>query len=307
MRVLVTGGAGFIGSHLVDGLVADGHEVFVYDNMSSGKAANVPSGVNLFQGDLGDAAAVEAAFAESKPEAVMHMAAQKSVSASVADPLMDARENIIASLNLFEAAARHQTRKIVFASTGGALYGDTEHLPTPESHPTVPESPYGVAKLSIEHYLRFYVKVRGMQAVTLRMANVYGPRQDPHGEAGVVAIFCSRALDGSPVAVYGDGLQTRDYTYVKDAAQAFLLALRFEGSTTVNVGTARETSVLGLIEGLEAIVGSKMARHLEPARLGEIRRSCLDASKAGKELGWIPTYGLHEGLAETVRYFRSLR
>lgn len=306
MRVLVTGGAGFIGSHVVDGLLAEGHEVAVFDNMSSGKATNVQPVVSLFEGDLGDVEALDRAFGESKPDTVMHLAAQKSVSASVADPLMDARENIMGSLNLFQTAVHHRSRKIVFASTGGALYGDTDELPTPESHPTVPESPYGVAKLSIEHYLRFYVKVHGLQAVTLRMANVYGPRQDPKGEAGVVAIFCSRVLDGQPVTVYGDGLQTRDYTYVKDAARAFLLALRHEGSTTVNVGTSHETSVLGLIGGLEAIVGTTMARIAEPERLGEIRRSCLDASKAGRELGWTPTYGFHEGLAETVRYFKSL-
>jgi UDP-glucose 4-epimerase len=164
-----------------------------------------------------------------------------------------------------------------------------------------------VAKLSIEHYLRFYVKVHGLQAVTLRMANVYGPRQDPEGEAGVVAIFCSRALDGQAVTVYGDGQQTRDYTYVKDAARAFLLALHYEGSTSVNIGTSVETSVLELIGGLEAIVGNKMARREQPARLGEIRRSSLDASWAKHELGWEPSYGLHEGLAETVRYFRLHR
>ncbi len=305
MKVLVTGGAGFIGSHVVDLLVASGHHVSILDNMSSGKAANLVENVRHFQVDLGDAASVLDAVGESEPDAILHLAAQKSVALSVKEPQMDARENIIASLNLFEAAKKHQVRKVVFASTGGALYGDTNLLPTPESHPTLPESPYGVAKLAIEHYLRFYEKVHGMQTITLRMANVYGPRQDPLGEAGVVAIFCSRGLSGEPVTIYGDGKQTRDYTYVRDVAFAFLLSLSAKRSMTVNIGTALETSVIELADAIQLIIGSPIARHYEESRAGEIRRSCLAVANAKNELGWSPECGIHQGLAETVRYFRS--
>ncbi len=306
MKVLVTGGAGFIGSHVVESLLAQGHEVSVLDNLSSGKQQNLVDGVQFYALDLGDADAVRHAVADSAPQAILHLAAQKSVSLSVKDPLLDARENIIASLNLFEAARALPVKKIVFASTGGALYGDTDILPTPETHPTLPESPYGVAKLSIEHYLRFYEKVHGLQTVTLRMANVYGPRQDPLGEAGVVAIFCSKGLAGEPITVYGDGLQTRDYTYVGDVARAFVLALEQPRSMTVNIGTAVETTVLELIDAVELIVGRPIERTFEEGRVGEIRRSCLGISNANTALGWSPRCGLHEGLAETVRFFRTL-
>ncbi|MEQ1823885.1 MAG: NAD-dependent epimerase/dehydratase family protein [Fimbriimonadaceae bacterium] len=305
MRVLVTGGAGFIGSHVVESLLARKHEVVTLDNLSAGRANNIPPSVTLIRMDLGHRAEVHQALLETKPDAVIHLAAQKSVATSVSDPIFDAQENILASLNLFEAAKNAGVHKLVFASTGGALYGDDAPLPTPEEHETLPESPYGVAKLAIEHYLRFYRKNHGMQVVSMRMANVYGPRQDPRGEAGVVAIFCSKALKGETAHIYGDGLQTRDYTFVKDVAEAFADALEQGDSMTVNIGTGRETSVLDLVDALELIVGQAISREHHEGRIGEIRRSCLCADLAQEKLGWTANTGLHSGLAETVRFFRD--
>lgn len=306
MNVLVAGGAGFIGSHVVDALLAEGHKVAVLDNFSHGHEANVPRGVPVFRADLANAGAVSEAISTFRPATIMHLAAQKSVSVSVQDPHFDAKENILASLVLFEAAKTHHVERIVFASTGGALYGETEHLPTPESHPTFPESPYGIAKLAVEHYLRFYERNHGIQGIVLRMANVFGPRQDPFGEAGVIAIFCARALAKEPVAIFGDGLQTRDYTYVGDVARAFINALEAPSATICNIGTGHETSVIDLLEAIELVVGHPIERRFEPGRAGEIRRSCLDAALARERLSWQPTVGLHEGLARTVASLREV-
>ena len=305
MRVLVTGGAGFIGSHVVEQLVAEGCDVSVIDNLSTGREGNLSKGAHLHKVDLNDPVAVESTVSNVKPDAVLHLAAQKSVALSVEKPLLDAQENIIASLHLFEAARAHGVRKIVFASTGGALYGDDAPLPTPEDHPTFPESPYGIAKLAIEHYLRFYTKVHGIQAVTLRMANVYGPRQDPQGEAGVVAIFCSRGLSNEPVSIFADGLQTREYTYVRDFARAFAIALKTSESLTVNIGTAVQPSVVGLAAAIQLLLGAHVLRDFHEGRVGEIRHSCLAIREAQARLGWQPKFGLHEGLAETVQFFKG--
>lgn len=307
MKLIVAGGAGFIGSHIVDDLHARGHDVLAIDNLSSGRRSNLDVRVPFVELDLLERERLTKFLVVEKPEAVIHLAAQKSVGASVANPINDAHENVIGSLHLLEACRMAGTRKVVFASTGGALYGDTEQLPTREDHATFPESPYGISKLAVEHYLRFYSQIHGFQTVSLRMANVYGPRQDPLGEAGVVAIFCRRALDRDSVTFFGDGHQTRDYTYVKDAARAFVLAVEQDQSMTVNIGTGRETTLVQLADRLEAIVGHPIPRSHAEGRPGEIRRSCLDPSLAKISLGWVPRFSLEEGLAETVDGFREAR
>jgi len=304
MKLIVAGGAGFIGSHIVDDLHSRGHDVLAIDNLSSGRRENLDARVPFIELDLLERDRLTKLIGVEKPDAVIHLAAQKSVGASVEDPVHDAHENVIGSLHILEACRGAGTRKVVFASTGGALYGETTQLPTPETHATFPESPYGISKLAVEHYLRFYSQIHGFQTVSLRMANVYGPRQDPLGEAGVIAIFCRRALSGQGVTIFGDGLQTRDYTYVKDAARAFVLAVEQDSTMTVNIGTGVETSLLGLTDHLEQIVGHKIARVHAEARPGEIRRSCLNAELASHLLGWEPRYSLEQGLTETVEGFR---
>lgn len=305
MKLLVAGGAGFIGSHVVDVLTSRGHDVLVVDNLSSGHKENLSVQAVFVHLDLLERERLTRLLVVERPDAVIHLAAQKSVSASVEDPVMDAEQNVIASLYLLEAARMAGTRRVVFASTGGALYGDTDQLPTNESHPTVPESPYGISKLAVEHYLRFYSKVHGFKTVSLRMANVYGPRQDPLGEAGVVAIFCRRVLDRQPVTFFGDGLQTRDYTYVKDAAMAFALAVEQDQSLTLNIGTGIESSLVDLVSHLEWAAGNRIERQIAEARPGEIRRSCLDASEAERRLGWKAKYSIQEGLSQTLEAFRG--
>ncbi|QQG49772.1 MAG: NAD-dependent epimerase/dehydratase family protein [Candidatus Berkelbacteria bacterium] len=302
MRVLVTGGAGFIGSHVVDLLLENGHDVSVVDNLVSGKEANVPKGAKFYKADIKDASALRKIFKNAKPEAVLHFAAQKSVTHSVKDPVYDAEENIIGTLTLAEVAREFGVKRFLFASTGGALYGETPS-PAKEDWPALPESPYGIAKLAIEHYLRFYAGTHGFQATVLRLANVYGPRQDPQGEAGVMAIFCTRVRDDQPLTVYGDGKQTRDYVYVKDVARAFLSALEATDNLTVNIGTAIESSVLDLTSILAKVAGKTVRLNHEAPRPGELRRSVLDFTKAQQLLGWQPSYELEKGIEETHRSF----
>lgn len=305
MKVLVTGGAGFIGSHVLEALLAKGHEPVVLDNLSHGKREHVPEGVPLIVADLNDPGACEIALKAHQCEAIIHLAAQKSVTASVNDPIQDAQDNIIGSLQLLEAARSSGVSKVVFASTGGALYGETDQLPTPESHSTYPEAPYGIAKLSVEHYLRFYSQIHGFQTSVLRLANVYGPRQDPLGEAGVVAIFCGRILAGKRSLVFGDGLQTRDYVYVKDVADAMLMALESDRSHLLNIGTAVESTVIDLLTGLQASTSLPVSWDHEAPRAGELRASCLDCAKAERELGWKSQWRLADGLAATFRAFHE--
>jgi UDP-glucose 4-epimerase len=304
VKILVTGGAGFIGSHVVDRCVEAGHGVAVVDDLSSGQRQQVNAAARLHVVDI-RTPALDDVFRGEAPEAVVHLAAQASVGRSVANPQLDAEINVLGSLNLLEGARRAGTRRFVYISTGGAGYGDTDVVPTPESHPTRPVSPYGTSKVAAELYLGCWEALHGLSGVVLRLANIYGPRQNPHGEAGVVAIFTDRLLKGEPCIINGDGLQTRDYVYVGDVAEAALLALeRPEVTGPINIGTGVETTVVALFEALRAAFGHGESRH-GPARPGEQRRSLLDASRARQVLGWTPRVGLDEGLRRTVAAVRA--
>ena len=315
-RVLVTGGAGFIGSHVADRFIARGDRVVVIDNLSSGRRENVPADADFRELDIESAEAARL-VREGDFDVVAHLAAQIDVRRSVADPLFDARVNILGSLNLVEAvrnSKRGRRTRIVFASTGGALYGDFVTPPSPESSPKDPDSPYGVAKLSVEHYLAYYGRVHGLDTVALRFGNVYGPRQDPHGEAGVVAIFCGRLLAGRPLTVFGDGRQTRDYIYVADVANAFvtaadapLAAAERLDARAFNVGTGVETSVVELAEMLRRAAGGSSPIEFAPKRAGELARSVLAPGKGAAQLGWRAATPLERGLEETYAWFAARR
>ena len=293
--VIVTGGAGFIGSTLADALVASGREVHVVDNLATGHRANLPAGATFHEVDIRDSAAVARVASESGAVAIFHMAAQADVRKAIDDPAFDADVNIGGTLSVLEAA-RINGARVMFAATGGGAYGEYDGLaiPTPETADPRPMSHYGQSKLSGEAYCALYGRLYGIPTVRLRLGNVYGPRQDPHGEAGVVAIFSGKLIDGEPMKVFGDGLQTRDYVYVDDVVDAFL---RAEGGTpdiTLNIGTGREVSVLDLVR----ILGGGDAVHA-PARTGEVQRSALDAALAATILGWTPTVQVEEGLPLT--------
>ena len=305
MRVLVTGGAGFIGSHVVDRLLADGHAITVVDNLSAGRRSMVNPSAALHVTDI-RSAALDDVFAATRPQAVVHVAAQAAVKRSVIDPLFDASVNVLGTIALLEASRRAGVRRVVYTSTGGAGYGDTDVLPTPEDHPTRPASPYGVTKIAAERYLDCWSALASVPCLTLRLANVYGPRQNPHGEAGVVAIFGDRLLRGQPCVINGDGEQTRDYVYVGDVADAVARAIaRPEAVGIANIGTAVETSVNILYARLTRAAGiDRPARH-GPGLPGEQRRSVLDPARAKSLLGWTPLTGLDEGLALTIGALRK--
>lgn len=304
MRIMVTGGAGFIGSHVAQAYLDAGHEVLVLDNLSSGKKENVPENARFVFGDIGSGTAVEA-IRTFRPEIVNHHAAQINVRKSVGDPLYDAKENILGSLTLLEAAREHGVRKFLFASSGGAGYGEQERFPADETHPLRPVSPYGVAKVAVELYLHYYRVQFGLEYTAVRYSNVYGPRQDPHGEAGVVAIFCERLLKGQTAVVNGDGGQTRDYVYVGDVVRANLAALDRGDGLSVNIGTGVETDVNTIFRKLRDLAGSRQAEIHGPAMPGEQRRSVIENRMAFDELGWYPEVSLDEGLALTLAYFRD--
>ena len=304
MKILVTGGAGFIGSNIADAYVDAGHEVLVLDDLSSGKKENVPAAARFVLCDIGSDTAGEA-IRTFRPEVVNHHAAQINVRASVADPGFDATVNILGTIRLLEACRQYGVRKFIFASSGGAGYGEQENFPADESHPLQPVSPYGAAKMSAELYLYFYRAQYGLDFTSLRYANVYGPRQDPHGEAGVVAIFCERLLKGQAAIVNGDGEQTRDYIYVGDVVRANLGALERGGGRAINIGTGIETSVNAIFRILRDLSGSPQEEIHGPAQPGEQRRSCLENLLALTELGWYPETALEEGLARTLSFFRE--
>jgi UDP-glucose 4-epimerase len=307
MRILVTGGAGFIGSHTVDALVAAGtHEVAVIDNLAAGKRDQINPGARFHQADIRDAAEVARIVASEQPEVMVHFAAQMDVRRSVADPAFDAHVNLVGFLNLMEAARQHGLRRVVFSSTGGAIYGEQDTFPADESHPCRPVSPYGVAKFSTESYLFFYQSQYGIQYTAMRYANVYGPRQDPHGEAGAVAIFCGRLLEERPVTIFGDGEQTRDYVYVGDVVRANLAAVASPVTGAINIGTGIETSVNQLYGTLAGVARSDRLPAYAPARPGEQKRSVIAAVRARSELGWQPEVTLEEGLRRTYRFFQEL-
>jgi UDP-glucose 4-epimerase len=304
MRILVTGGAGFIGSHVADAMLAAGHEVAVVDNLSTGRREHVPAAAHFYPLDI-KSQEVFALICDWRPQALIHHAAQMSVRASVEDPLFDARENILGSLNLFQAAAKAGTERIIFASTGGAMYGDQVPLPAREEFPPRPECPYGVAKLAVEHYLHVYHREHHILPISLRYANVFGPRQNGLGEAGVVAIFIERFLAGKQPIINGDGLQTRDFVYVGDIVAANLLALDYPQAGVFNIGTGRETDILTIYLKLQEIMRSPLGPVHGPAMPGEQRRSSLESSLAGRLLGWRPQVSLSDGLAQTVAAFRA--
>jgi UDP-glucose 4-epimerase len=295
-RALVTGGAGFIGSHVVDSLVRDGYDVLVVDDLSTGDTGRLADGAKLAQLDITDLAAVNQAFDGFKPEAVFHLAAQASVTASVADPGRDCAVNVGGTLNVVEAARRHSA-PLVFTSTGGALYGDAAPLPTSEASSPLPESPYGASKLAGEAYVRSWSAAHGVPNAVMRLGNIYGPRQTPHGEAGVVAIFSYRLWAGEPCTLYGHGTPTRDYVHVLDVVAALRAA---SGRTGIyNVGTGIETDVSTLYARLAEAAGSTAAPLLGDLRPGELKRSCLDALRARTELAWEPKIAVADGLAST--------
>jgi UDP-glucose 4-epimerase len=307
VKILVTGGAGFIGSHVVDVFVAAGHAVAVLDDLSTGKPARVNREARLHVMDL-RSDQLPRVFESEKPEVVAHLAAQAAVRRSVSDPISDAGVNIMGSLNLLDCCRRFGVGRIIYSSSGGAGYGDTDVLPTPEDHPPQPASPYGITKIAIEMYLRAWGPLFGIRGISLRYANVYGPRQDPDGEAGVVAIFCDRLLTGTPPIINGDGEQTRDYVYVEDVAAANLHAVEHpEVVGGVNIGTGIETSVNELYRGLAHIAGLEVAPEHGPAKPGEQRRSCLDPALAKRCLGWVPRVSLRDGLARTMAFFERER
>jgi UDP-glucose 4-epimerase len=321
MKIIVTGGAGFIGSHIVDGLLAAGHSVAVIDDLSSGDRANLPAGVPLHVVDIVNDKAVAAVFHAERPDAVCHQAAQMSVSRSVREPLFDAQVNCIGLINVLDAAAHTGCRRVVFASSGGVLYGDVTS-PAPESTPANPGSPYGITKWVGERYLKFFAEEHGLATVALRYSNVYGPRQNPHGEAGVVAIFCKKLLAGEKTTINGDGRYIRDYVYGPDVARANVIALSHDlpqvqpkTLTSLNIGTGIGTDVNELeamIRKAVATVLDRRGRTVElpqpvhgPARAGDLRSNLVDAALAGRVLGWRPEVSLAEGIAKTAEWFAA--
>ena len=304
MKIVVTGGAGFIASHIVDAYIQLNHEVYIIDDLSTGQNRNLNPSAKVYTLDIADPKAGRL-IAEIKPHVLNHHAAQMDVRRSVADPTFDARVNIIGFINLLEACKDAGVKRVIFSSSGGAVYGDREPIPANEAHETLPLSPYGVSKLTGELYLGYYYMAFGLPYVALRYANVYGPRQSTQGEAGVVAIFISQLLAGKNPVINGDGKQTRDYAFVGDVVRANISALGSDFIGAVNIGTGKETDVVTLYELLRGGVGSPVKAVHGPAKPGEQRRSCLETSLATQVLGWRPEVALEQGLLQTIAYYRE--
>jgi UDP-glucose 4-epimerase len=304
MNIMVTGGAGFIGSHVADACIGRGHRVLVIDDLSMGRKENIHPAAEFVQIDI-RSPRLRDLFQGRKFDAVFHLAAQMDVRKSVEDPVADADVNILGTLNLLQNCLVNRVGKFIFASTGGAIYGEQETFPANEQHPLQPVSPYGISKLSVEKYLYYYQGMLGLRSVALRYGNVYGPRQNPHGEAGVIAIFSSRMLAGQQPVINGDGGQTRDYVFVGDVVAANLLALELDRTGAFNIGTGIETSVNELFRMLRALAQVECPENHGAPKTGEQRRSVLDASRARQQLGWSPQVNLAEGLRQTVEYFRG--
>ncbi|MFQ6616167.1 MAG: NAD-dependent epimerase/dehydratase family protein [Fidelibacterota bacterium] len=307
MKILVTGGAGFIGSHVQDAYLKAGHQVAVLDNLSTGQKEFIHPDAIFYRADIRDAREVFGILDGGNFDVVNHHAAQMDVRASVRDPAYDASVNILGGLNLLEAAVKTGVKQFIFASTGGAIYGEQNTFPAPEDHPLSPESPYGVSKLSLEKYCDFYTRTYGLRAFILRYGNVYGPRQNPHGEAGVVAIFSEKLVRGETPTIHGDGEQTRDFVHVSDAVRANLMALEFDGNAVTNIGTGVESNINTVFRHLVACTGNSAEAKHGPPKKGEQRRSVLDYSRVKTLLGWEPTVGIREGLRQTYRYFADRR
>jgi len=305
MRVLVTGGAGFIGSHVVDACLASGHQVAVLDDLSTGKRANLNPGAAFYEVDLRQVDKLEEVFKSFQPEAICHLAAKANVRESMQKPVLYAQVNVIGSLNLLELAKNYGCQKIVYASTAGAVYGEPEYLPVDEAHPINPLDPYGASKHHVEHYLYQYRRHYGLDYTVLRFPNVYGPRQDPYGEAGVVAIFALMMLQGRQPTIFGSGEQERDFVYVGDIAAANVLALTRGDGETLNLGSGMGTSINTLFAKIKAATGYQGEAMRGPTKQGEVFRSYITGEKAGRVLGWEPTVSLEEGLAKTIAYFRA--
>ena len=304
MKVLVTGGAGFIGSHIVDAYIDLGHDVAVIDDLSSGRKKNIHPDAKFYEEDIGSPD-LEKIFQEVKPDVVNHHAAQVDVRRSVADPAFDAGTNIIGTINILQNCIKYDSNKFIFASTGGAIYGEQDAFPADEGHPLRPISPYGITKLAVENYLCYYRSNYGLDYVVLRYGNVYGPRQDPYGEAGVIAIFIQKLLNNDQPVINGDGRQTRDFVYVGDVVRANRLALMTGEGGIFNIGTALETDINTIYKMLVKITGSKAKEVHGPEKPGEQKRSVIDHKKAGHILNWQPDISLEDGLIDTVDYFKN--
>ncbi len=304
MKIIVTGGAGFIGSNIVDAYIEAGHSVFIIDNLSSGSIRNINKKARFYKLDI-KSKKIDSLFREIKPDIVNHHAAQIDVRKSVADPLSDAEINVIGTINLLQASVKHGVKKFIFASTGGAIYGEQEKFPADEKHPVNPVSPYGVSKLCAEHYIKYFYLEYKLPYTCLRYSNVYGPRQNPHGEAGVVAIFIKKILDNSQPVINGDGLQTRDFIYIKDIINVNLKATDSPFVGILNVGTGIETDIRTIYKLIASFMKTDKEPVFGPEKKGEQRRSCISNHKAKQELGWECSYDIKQGLAETVAYFQS--
>jgi len=305
MKVMVTGGAGFIGSHIVDNLITEGYDVIVIDDLSSGRDKNINKKAKFYKLDIQDSR-LESIFQQEKPDYVNHHAAQIDVRRSVTDPSLDAKINVLGTINILQNCTKYNVKKVVFASSGGAIYGEQETFPAPETHPLRPISPYGITKLVAEHYLYYYKTVFGLDYVTLRYSNVYGPRQNPFGEAGVVAIFVQKMINGEQPVINGDGEQTRDFVYVGDVGRANMLALKSNTSECVfNIGTGTETSVNQIFINLKKIINPSFNEKHAPAKKGEQIRSVIDYTRAKRILHWEPQTSFINGLRETCEYFKT--